>query len=129
MKSVLIIEDEAISALMLKKVLSKYFITEVVENSEKCKQICSSRGFDFVLLDINLGPNSEDGLHVLKNLKANPLFENTHFCAVTANALPGDKEKYLRLGFDNYFPKPIIFDEIIERIQSVKKNNTIGRNS
>lgn len=58
-----------------------------------------------ILLDIHLG--SESGLDGLAEIRAQPALANVPVIAVTAFAMPGDRERFLRAGFDGYSSKPI----------------------
>lgn len=129
MKSVLIVEDEAISALLLKKMLSEHFETELVDNSDKCKSQCLKKQFDFIILDINLGSDSVNGAELLKSLKYNPNCKESIFIAMTAYAMPDDKEKYIKMGFDHYFSKPILFDDVIKKLLSFGEDKPVRSNS
>jgi len=129
MKSVLIVEDEAISALLLNKMLSKYFKTELVDNSENCKSQCLKNEFNFIILDINLGADSVDGTELLPFLKNLPNCKKTIFIAMTAYAMPGDKEKFIKMGFDQYFSKPIIYDDVIKKLLSFSKDKSVRSNT
>lgn len=129
MKSILIVEDEAISALLLEKMLGEHFKTESVDNSKECKAQCLKNQFDFIILDINLGEDSVDGTELLKSLKTNPNCEKTIFIAMTAYAMPDDEEKYIKMGFDHYFSKPIIFDVVIKKLLSFGENKPVRSNS
>lgn len=119
MKSILIVEDEPIGALLLNKMLSKHFNCEMAENSDKCKNLCMEKQFDFVMLDINLGSGSIDGLELLQYLKSLDTCNSTKFIAITAYAMPDDKAKFLNMGFDYYFSKPIIYKDLIDTLLSI----------
>ena len=119
MKSILIVEDEPIGALLLNKMLSKHFKCHAADSSDKCMELCNKYDFDFVMLDINLGSDSIDGMELLRELKNMPHCKNTAFIAITAYAMPGDKEKYLKMGFDYYFSKPIIYKDLIDTLLSI----------
>ena len=49
-----------------------------------------------------------DGTECLRILKDQKLINKTPVIALTANALSGAKEEYMRLGFDDYLSKPIV---------------------
>ena len=129
MKSVLIVEDEPIGALLLNKMLSKHFKCELADNSAKCKTLCREKQFDFVILDINLGTDSIDGLELLQYLKNLPQCKTTQFIAITAYAMPDDKERFLKMGFDFYFSKPIIYKTLINVLLSIGKDDTVRSDS
>ncbi|MCB1149026.1 MAG: response regulator [Chlamydiia bacterium] len=60
---------------------------------------------DLIMLDISL-PDI-DGTQILTKLKEMPNLGKIKVIAVTAHTLPNDREKYLKVGFDDYLPKPI----------------------
>ncbi|MGB7340909.1 MAG: response regulator [Phototrophicaceae bacterium] len=69
---------------------------------------------DLILMDINL-PDI-DGTEVTKRLKADPKFANTPIVALTANAMYGDKERFLDAGCDDYLSKPISKTELLAMV-------------
>jgi two-component system cell cycle response regulator DivK len=61
---------------------------------------------DLIVLDIWL-PDM-DGVEVLKRLRQEDALQNVTVIALTANAMVGDREKYLAAGFNEYVSKPIM---------------------
>jgi two-component system, cell cycle response regulator DivK len=61
---------------------------------------------DLIVLDIWL-PDM-DGVEVLKRLRQEDALRNIPAIALTANAMAGDREKYLAVGFNEYVSKPIM---------------------
>ena len=126
MKSILIVEDEAISAILLRKLLEKDFEVDVAQNADECIAFGKSKVYNICILDINLGKGSKDGKELLAYFKADPKYTNSKFLAITAYALPGDRDKYVRMGFDQYFSKPIVFEEVINCIKELAEDDSIG---
>ena len=66
-----------------------------------------------------------DGLEATKILKCDPLTKNIPVWAITANAMPGDKERALAAGCDEYFAKPMpmrtLADRLKEFIRTIEK--------
>lgn len=60
---------------------------------------------NLILMDINL-PDI-DGLEVTARIKANPLLSHIPVIALTANAMHGDRERFLEAGCDGYIAKPL----------------------
>ena len=58
-----------------------------------------------MLLDIQLP--GMDGFEVLRRLRAMPDMAGAPVVAVSANAMPADRERAARAGFDEYVTKPI----------------------
>ena len=49
-----------------------------------------------------------DGIETLHIMKEKKLYENTPVIMLTANAIVGDRERYLAEGFDDFVSKPVI---------------------
>ena len=62
-------------------------------------------GYDVVLMDIHMP--EMDGVTALRALRDAPIATDTPVIAMTADAMLGDREKYVALGFDDYISKPI----------------------
>lgn len=60
---------------------------------------------DLIFMDINL-PDI-DGEEVTRRIKADPKLSTIPVIALTANAMVGDRERYLKAGCDDYLRKPI----------------------
>ena len=73
---------------------------------------CSS---DAVLLDINLG-GRRSGVEVMQELRRLDAYKTTPILAVTAYALPGDRDRFMLEGFDAYIPKPFDRDDLLRVI-------------
>jgi len=60
---------------------------------------------DLIFIDINL-PDI-DGVEVTRRLKESGAADHAPIIALTANAMVGDRERYLASGCDGYLPKPL----------------------
>lgn len=69
-----------------------------------------------VLLDIQLP--GMDGLSVVKELRARTETEGIKIVALTAYAMRGDKERFLKEGFDGYIAKPVTIKEFLGAIET-----------
>lgn len=104
--NLLIAEDIEESRDFLESILSSTHITVVsVENGLLALKKLEKINFDIVLLDIQMP--IMDGLETIKIIKKNAKFKNIPIVALTAQAIIGDKERYLPYGFDGYITKPI----------------------
>lgn len=126
MKSILIVEDEAISAILLRKLLEKDFEVDVAQNAKDCIAFGDSKVYNICILDINLGKGNKDGKDLLAYFKSMPKYSNSKYVAITAYALPGDRDMYIKMGFDQYFSKPIVFEEVINCIKELAEDDSIG---
>lgn len=66
---------------------------------------------DLVLLDISLP--GMDGMEVLERLRRDEKLSGLPVVALTAHAMRGDRDLYLRHGFDGYISKPIVDETIL----------------
>jgi two-component system cell cycle response regulator DivK len=71
---------------------------------------------DLIIMDIWL-PDM-DGVDLLNRIRQEERLRNVPVIALTANAMLGDREKYLAAGFDKYVSKPIgDIDEFLATIR------------
>jgi len=119
MMRVLYVEDEVINALVMKKFLEKEFDIQLASNADSCRKSISESRPNVILMDINLGNSSIDGIELFREIRNNPLTAHIPVLAVTAFAMPGDRDRYMQIGFNDYFSKPINRNQILERIRSL----------
>ena len=105
-KKVLVVDDNNLNLKVASKLLSKYNLTiELVSSGREClEKIQSGATYDLVLLDDMMPKMS--GVETLGELKKIEGY-NIPTVILTANAIAGMREKYLRDGFDDYLAKPI----------------------
>lgn len=114
--NVLIVEDDPINILVAEKLLEKHFNIYKAKNAKTAIASVTNNKFDVILMDINLGDDHLDGIDVMKKIRYELNINTCKIYAVTSYALPYDKERFLKEGFDAYFPKPINKKHIIKTI-------------
>jgi signal transduction histidine kinase/CheY-like chemotaxis protein len=72
--------------------------------------------YDIIFMDIEM-PDM-DGIATTKLLRETYPTHNSYVVAITANALSGDREKYLNTGMDDYVSKPIRIEEMVRAIMA-----------
>ena len=72
---------------------------------------------DIILMDIQMP--GMDGLKAIRHLRANPRFASTPIIALTALAMPGDRERCLQAGATEYMSKPVRLKTLIETIHKL----------
>ena len=110
-KKILIVDDNKLNLKFAQKLLAKYNpIIDTAESGMEClEKIKSGKEYDLILLD-DMMPKMR-GREVLIKLKQEPKYK-TPTIALTANAINGMKEQYLKDGFDDYLAKPINKEEL-----------------
>ncbi len=116
-KRVLVVDDNKLNIKVASKLLEAYNvdITTLLSGEETLSLLKKDNKFDIILLDDMMPKLS--GTETFKKIKEDKLYDGPIVC-LTANALTGEKEKYLELGFDDYLAKPI---EKIELNRVLKK--------
>jgi len=100
-----------------------YPATSVVANGIEALRKAYEEKPDLILLDILIpGMN---GLEVARRLKADPLTRSILILAVTAKAMPGDREKCLESGCDGYLAKPYLHQKLKEEIEKLLSKATV----
>jgi CheY-like chemotaxis protein len=104
---VLVAEDNVINQKVITAVLAGlgHYCT-VVSNGAEALDAVKARRFDVVLMDIQMP--KMDGMSATNAIRAlGEPWANTPIVALTANAMAGDRERYLDAGFDEYVAKPV----------------------
>jgi len=111
MKMIAVVEDNADNRLLLRAFLGdRYEITEY-ENGHAALEGFAKQRPELVLLDVSLP--GMDGLAVLSHIRASDTLKTLPVIALTAHAMHGDRERFLKSGFNDYVSKPIIDENIL----------------
>ena len=114
MKTILIVDDDSRNIFALTAVLkSKGFsVVAATLAKEGLDMLSHNKGIKIVLLDMMM-PDL-DGYEALEAIRNDNKLAGTTVFAVTAQAMPGDREKCLQAGANEYIPKPIDVDLLLE---------------
>ena len=99
--SVLVVEDEAVNRLTLERMLTKKgCLVSCVENGQEAVAALESTSYDCVLMDVRMPVM--DGIQATKKIRSlDRRSRNVPVIALTAYAMPGDREKCLDAGMDD----------------------------
>lgn len=114
----LIVEDNEETQLLLRHQLSEHFALTMAKDVNEALDLADAHAYDALLIDINLG-SERTGIDLLQELRARDSFESIPAIALTAYAMPGDRERLLEAGFDAYLGKPYSRDELLKAIRDV----------
>ena len=117
-KRILLVDDDRLNNRILKRLLKIYDIElDTCERGIECiDKINNGEQYDLILMDIMM-PDM-NGIDTLKKLKSNKNF-NTKVVALTADALSTSKNKYLKVGFTDYIPKPFKKEELEQKLKEL----------
>jgi len=114
---ILIVEDNEKNLKLAKDVLQfRGYRTLEAENARDAIALAISHLPDLILMEIQLP--EMDGVTELNRLKAEPATAGIHVVALTALAMPRDRERLLGAGFAGYLSKPIDVKQFGEQVRS-----------
>jgi CheY-like chemotaxis protein len=105
--SILVAEDNVLNQAVARAILEAMGCRiDVANDGVEALEMLQRGGFDLVLMDINMPRMG--GIEALSRLRAGEAGDaKLPVIALTADAMPGEDEKLLALGFDDVQPKPI----------------------
>ena len=124
---ILVVDDYKMNLKVFKNLLkqTKMQIFEA-DSGEKCLEMLGKQSFDIIFLD-HMMPGM-DGVETLHEIRRRGLGENTPIIMLTANAIVGNKEKYIAEGFDDFLSKPIMPDKLDKIVLNCLPKNLIYTN-
>lgn len=119
-RNVLIVDDDVALSSMIREYLERHDIQlEIRHSGELGLEAAASGVYDLMLLDVML-PDL-DGFEVLEKLREQ---SDLSVMLLSARGEPADRIRGLRLGADDYLPKPFDPDELVARIHAVMRRGT-----
>ncbi len=115
-KKVLIIDDDSRNIFALSATLKSrgYAVVAATTAAEGINQLKDEKEIGIVLMDMMMP--EMDGYEAIKEIRQNEQLKALPVIAVTAQAMVGDKEKCLAAGADDYIPKPIDVDILLQQL-------------
>ena len=109
---VLLVEDNNVNQMVATRMLQRIgYNADIASNGIEAVEAVESIAYDLVFMDISMpemdGLTASSIIRSNKDIKRQPII-----IAMTANAMSGDKENYLKVGMDDYISKPVNLDEL-----------------
>ena len=115
---ILLVEDNELNRDMLTRRLKrKGFTVLCAENGQEGIDVAKSENLDIILMDLSLP--IVDGWTAAERLKADAATKSIPIIALTAHAMKGDRETALEAGCDDYDTKPIDFERLLDKINTL----------
>jgi two-component system, cell cycle response regulator DivK len=115
-KRVLIVEDNEKNMKLFRDVLQATgYSTLEATTGEEAIELSLSQAPALVLMDVQLP--GIDGVEALERLRQNERTASIPVLALTAQAMSGDRERFLEAGFDGYLAKPVDVGALIEAVR------------
>lgn len=119
-QKILLVEDNPATIDVIQKELEYLgYDCVVADDGEKGVDMAVSHLPDLIIMDISLP--KLDGLGATSLIRENPKTQAIPILAATARALPGDREKCLQGGCDDYIAKPFTHRELGAAIKKLLK--------
>jgi signal transduction histidine kinase/DNA-binding response OmpR family regulator len=116
-KTILIVDDDLKNLFVLAAALEKQDADILeAENGQAALNILNRQHVDLVIMDIMMPVM--DGYEAMRAIRRDPKLRGIPVIALTARSLPGDREKCLEAGANDYIPKPIDYDVLISIVKA-----------
>ncbi|MFT4901697.1 MAG: CheY-like chemotaxis protein [Lentimonas sp.] len=115
---VLLVDDPSTNRIVASFILKKLNIEfELAVNGQEALEALEQGGFDLVLMDLQMPIMDGTSATQIIRSKSRPAINSfIPIVAMTANAMAGDREKYIAAGMDDYVSKPISLQSVQEAI-------------
>jgi len=118
--NILVVEDNKTNQMLITMLLDEFGLTtDIANDGVEAVDIYDPKTHNLILMDENM-PNM-NGIEAMKILKEKYKEECGAIIALTANAMSGDREKFLAQGMDGYISKPIDEDKLYIEIKRFLK--------
>ncbi|MBI2826301.1 MAG: response regulator [Planctomycetia bacterium] len=115
---VLVVEDKPANRDLVVRILTaRGHTVDVAEHGREAVDRATQVTFDVILMDLQMP--EMDGFQATAAIRALPGSTRTPIVAVTAHAMPGDRERCLASGMDDYLAKPIDIPKLIDVVESL----------
>lgn len=122
---ILIVEDEQELSKNIANYLSSDYLCEQAYDFESGMEKISLYSYDCILLDLNL-PGG-DGLKLLKVIREREI--DSGIIIISARSAVDDRVEGIKIGADDYLPKPFSLSELSVRIYALMRRRNYGNNN
>jgi len=114
---VLVVEDNDKNMKLFSDILeAKGYRSLQATSGEQAVELAAEHSPDLILMDVQLP--GIDGVEALRRIRDNEHAAAIPVIALTAQAMHGDRERFLEAGFDGYISKPV---NVLDFIDTVKR--------
>lgn len=122
-KHVLLVEDNPFNQQVAKELLENIGVNvDIAFNGQEALQELNKKSFDIVLMDVQMPVM--DGYEATRHIRINPSISSQCVIAMTANAMPEDRQRCISSGMDDFLTKPIMPDQLYQTLAKWVRANT-----
>lgn len=122
---ILVAEDNLVNQKVALGILKRLgYVADIVANGVEVLDALRQQHYEVILMDISMP--EMDGETATQKIRTEwPRDRQPYIIALTANAMPGDRERYLNGGMDDYVPKPIQIEVLLSAIERVRSRHRV----
>ncbi|HNX67135.1 MAG TPA: response regulator [Bacteroidales bacterium] len=110
--NILLAEDNMTNQELVVTLMKKMgYNVDAVENGRKVLDVMEHKSYDIILMDVQM-PVMNGTEATAEIIARYPEQDRPYIIAITANAMPGDRERFLECGMVDYLSKPIRFKDV-----------------
>ncbi len=121
----LLAEDDRVNRLAAVRFLERLgFAADAAANGREALDLLRTRDFDLVIMDVQMP--ELDGLEATRTIRSDASLgakSRIPIIAMTAHAMPGDREQFLAAGMDDYIAKPVDGDELARVLDRILRKS------
>ncbi len=120
---ILLVEDNGTNQMFMKVLLKKLGNSfDIASNGKEAIEKFKNNSYDVILMDENMPlMNGIEATKIIRKIeKVKGITKQTIIIALTANALEGDRERFLEAGMDMYLAKPLDIKKLVAVLSKIK---------
>ena len=117
----LVVEDDVLSQNLMRRNFKSDFEMDFCESVEEYYEKFSKTKYDVLIVDISL-KGTKNGLELIKEIKASPLFTGTPILCLTAHAQIKIRRTAIESGSDLFITKPVATKVLKESVAFLLKS-------
>ena len=120
--SILLADDHHTNQQLGKMLLARLgYPVDIATNGQEVVDALEGKSYDLVLMDVEMPVM--DGVEATTEIRRRWGESGPRIVAVTANAMEGDRDRYIEAGMDDYVSKPIRVESLVNVLKSVYRPN------
>jgi len=126
MKKMLIVEDDALSQDLMKKIFKSNFEIDICGSVEEYYEKFSKTKYDIIIVDISL-KGTKNGLELIMEIKEVQSYTNTPILCLTAHAQTNMRQTAIESGADLFITKPVPNKVLKEAVEFLLKSKNVRK--
>ena len=115
---ILMVDDDSISREITLLFLKDICKVDFAQTGDEAFKLINKKKYRIILMDINLGEGMS-GIETTQKIRSIAAYINTPIVALTAFAMAGEKEEFIRSGCTHYLSKPFMKKDLIDLVNNI----------